>query len=353
MINKTLALTLISTSLLAAACGTDTSTDHIDPGPDAAVIEPPVGRSVIETCIAGGGQLRQAWATGNQHGAVTSITVTGTTVVLGSTDGSVKQWKVAASPSYGTSFDNGESGRPVTHALAVGSDGTVLGADASGAVSEWKLSDASPMRTTPVTTAALAAIAVDAGAKRVATGGGTDIHVVDRVARTTSPKLTTTMWDVDALAFGTGDLLITAGHWYSTPMIERRDAASPDAVADSWNDRGTQGHVRAVAVTADGKRVVAAGDGFVAVFDAANLAAGPLSFTAVPAHNAVGLVLLSGNELFATAGTEGTVQLWKAANAEHVATVNVPTPIGLGVDHPGAQLFTAGPDGMLRSLGCR
>jgi WD40 repeat protein len=106
-------------------------------------------------------------------------------------------------------------------------------------------------------------------------------------------------------------------------------------------------------VSSDGKRVIAAGDGFVAVFDAANLAAGPLSFTAVPAHEAVGVVLLSGNELFATAGSEGTVQLWKAANAEHVATVNVAAPIGLGVDHPGAQLFTAGPDGMLRALACR
>ena len=343
---------LICTSLLAA-CGTDTSTLPPDPGPDAAIIEPPVGRSVIETCIAGGGQLAQAWATGNQHGPVTSIAVTGTTVVLGSTDGSVKQWKVAAAPSYGTSFDNGESGRPATHALAVASDGTVLGADVSGAVSEWKLSDASPMRTTPVTSAALSAIAVDAGAKRVATGGATDIHVVDRVAHTTSPKLTTTMWDVDAIAFGTGDLLITAGHWYSTPMIERRDAASPAAVIDSWNDQAKQGHVRAVAVSADGKRVFAAGDGFVAVFDATDLAAGPLSFTAVPGHDAVGLVLLSGNELFATAGSDGTVQLWRAANAEHVSTVTVTASIGLGVDHPGAQLFTAGPDGMLRALSCR
>ena len=333
---------------LLAACGND-GAGPIEPGPDAAI--EPISRSPIEACIANGGALAQKWATGNQHGAVTSLTVTGTTVVLGSEDGSVKQWAVSATPSYGTSFDNGESGRPVTRALAVASDDTVLGADASGALGEWRLSDAKPMRTTAVTTVPLVALAVDAGANHVAVGGGTDIRVVDRAANTTSPKLTTTLWDVDALAFG-ATALFTAGHFYSTPQIERRDAAAPTEVVDRWNDQAKTGHVRAIAVSRDGAHLLAGGDGFIAILDAANLAAGPIAFVPAEGHNVIGLVALSGNELFATAGSEGSVQLWKVTG-EHVATLAVAAPVGLGVDKPGAQLFTSGADGQLRALTCK
>ncbi|MEO7095998.1 MAG: WD40 repeat domain-containing protein, partial [Polyangiales bacterium] len=305
MIRSTLRFAFTTT--LLAACGNDGAGPPVDP-PDAAI--EPITRSPIEACIAGGGALAPQWATGNQHGAVTSLTVTGTTVVLGSEDGSVKQWAVAAAPSYGTSFDTGESGRPVTQALAVASDGTVLGADASGALGEWRLSDAKPMRTTPITTVPLIALAVDAGANHVAVGGGTDIRVVDRAAGTTSPKLVTTLWGLDALAFD-ATALFTAGHNYSTPQVERRDGASPIEVVDRWNDQTKQGHVRAIAVSRDGAHLFAGGDGFVAVLDAANLAAGPIAFVPAEGHSVIGLVALSGNELFATAGSEGTVQLWK------------------------------------------
>ena len=344
----TLRLTLFA---LLAACGTDGGTTTIDPQPDAPEQPPPASRSAIETCIAGGGALAQAWATGNQHGAVTSIVVTGTTVVLGSEDGSVKQWKVASSPSYGTSFDNGETGRPVSNALAVSADGAVVGADASGAVSEWRLSDAKPMKTTPVIAAPLVAVAVDGG--KVATGAGTDMRVVDRASGTASEKLETTLWDLHALSFGHGGALYTAGHNYGTPQVERRVAASPVAVVDRWSDLTKDGHVRAIAVSADGTRLYAGGDGFVAVLDAQDLAAGPIAFTPAAGHTAVGVVALSGKELFATAGSEGTVQLWNAATGAHVTTVTVAAPIGLGVDAPGEKLYTAGPDGQLRAIVCR
>lgn len=336
---------------LLAACGTDGKTTTIDPLVDAPEQPPPATRSAIEVCIAGGGALAQAWATGNQHGAVTSIVVTGTTVVLGSEDGSVKQWKVASSPSYGTSFDTGETGRPVSNALAVSADGAVIGADASGAVSEWRLSDAKPMKTTPVIAAPLVAVAVDGG--QVATGAGTDLRVVDRASGAASPKLETTLWDLHALSFGFGGALFTAGHNYGTPQIERRDAAAPVAVVDRWSDLTKEGHVRAFAVSADGTRVFAGGDGFVAVLDARNLAAGPLAFTPAAGHTAVGVVALSGTELFATAGSEGTVQLWNAVTGVHVTTASVAAPIGLGVDAPGEQLYTAGSDGQLRAISCR
>ena len=75
--------------VLVAACGTDGSQ-----------IDPPIEASAIESCLAAGGSLRQLWATSNQHGPVTSIAVGGSTIVLGSADGSVKQWDVdGSSPS--------------------------------------------------------------------------------------------------------------------------------------------------------------------------------------------------------------------------------------------------------------
>src|SRR5438093_12793866 len=98
-----------ATSLVLLGCGTDPNSGDDTP-------RPPGPRSAIESCIASGGQLAELWSTSNQHGAVRSIAVSGSTVVLGSEDGSVKQWSVTgADPSYGTRFaDEG----PIVSALA-------------------------------------------------------------------------------------------------------------------------------------------------------------------------------------------------------------------------------------------
>ena len=37
-----------------------------------------------------------------------------------------------------------------------------------------------------------------------------------------APRCTTTLWGVNSIAYGTGEELFTAGHWYGVPMIERR-----------------------------------------------------------------------------------------------------------------------------------
>jgi hypothetical protein len=67
---------------------------------------------------------------------------------------------------------------------------------------------------------------------------------------------------------------------------------------------------------------------------------------------AAGVALLAGNELFATIGRAGDVQLWRTATAEHVATVSAPAGAGIGADHDGAHLFTSGPDGLLHAFAC-
>src|SRR5688572_14687825 len=152
--------------LFAAACGTDG-------GQDDPPIDPPIDTepSAIERCLSSGGSLRQLWATSNQHGPVTSIAVGGSTIVLGSADGSVKQWDVdGSSPSYGTPFldDTGV----VVDAIAFSSDGQVLGADREGRLSEWRLSDARAMRTIPIADVPLEVVAVSEHAEQAAVARG-------------------------------------------------------------------------------------------------------------------------------------------------------------------------------------
>ena len=86
--------------LVCGACGTNPSGG----GGGDDVIDPPIHVSAIERCVLDGGSVRELWSVGNQHGPVTAI-VAGSLVVLGSQDGSVKQWSVDGDePSYGTPF---------------------------------------------------------------------------------------------------------------------------------------------------------------------------------------------------------------------------------------------------------
>ena len=135
--------------VIVSACGTDGST--VDPPiVDPPIVEPPVV-SVIGRCLADGGQVRQLWATSNQHGPVTSIAVGGSTIVLGSADGSVKIWNVnGSSPSYGTPFLDDTGVVVDALAFAFGADGQVFGGDRDGRLSEWRVADPSTMRTIPV-----------------------------------------------------------------------------------------------------------------------------------------------------------------------------------------------------------
>ncbi len=346
-VSNKLGLGVVWMMLSGAACAGDGSLVE-DPQ------DPPIERSAFETCVAGGGRVAEQWSTSNLRGAVTALAVGDSTVVLASQDGSVKQWRIGGDPSYGTTFSD-EDG-PVIGALAISSDGFVLGADRQGSLHEWRLSDARPMKTTPIAEIAFASVAISAQADRVAVSSGVegaDIRIVERASGAVIGPLTTELWGVTSVAFGRGELLVTAGHWYGVPLIERRAGTSPDLVIEEWRDQSIQGHVRAVAIDPSATRVVAAGDGFVAVLDATALAAGPLALIRVPEHRAIGVVMLPGGELFATAGAEGTVRVWKLATAELVTTVAISTPVGIGTDPRGGQLFTSGADGILRSVACR
>jgi hypothetical protein len=134
-------------------------------------------------------------------------------------------------------------------------------------------------------------------------------------------------------------------------MVERRDAAEPDVVIDSYLQEGRTGQLLSNADDRAGTRLVVGGYNLVAVLDPAALAAGPVAFTPVDLHEPIATVLL-GRDLFATAGREGTLRVW-SGSAEPMQSLAIPTPVGLGLDGAGATLFTSGPDGLLHAFGCR
>lgn len=336
----------IALGVVLIGCGTDSKK-----GPGTSET-----RSVIETCVDGGGNVSELWSTSNLHGAVMSIVVGGSTIVLGSNDGSVKQWSVSgasADPTYGTPF--AEVDVPI-YALAIGSDGKLVGADQLGRLDEWQMANAQATSATNVDEYPLAALALSPDARQAAVATGLsspNMWLVDRTSGTVSAKLTTGLWGVSSFAFG-GGALFSAGHFYGSPMVERRAVDAPTTVTSSWKaSEQIEGRVNAIALDRDATTLVAVGDGFVAVLPTDDLSAGPTAITTGTNHMAVGVALLSGNELFATIGRDGDVQLWKTATAEHVATIAAPAGVGIGADESGEHLFTSGSDGLLHAFACQ
>jgi hypothetical protein len=312
------------------------------------MVDPPPGETVIERCLAGGGTLQQLWATSNQHGPVSSIAVGGEIVVLGSLDGSVKQWTTGGtSPIYGVPFEDDTGIVVDALAFAHGADHEVAGVDRNGRFSEWRVADSSPMRTLPVVTdGALTAVAISERQAAIARGPESpEVRVIDRSSGEISAPLTTQLWGATSIAFS-GDALYTAGHWYGVPEIERRSAAAPDAVIEEWRENAQQGQVKAIAV--DGEHLAAAGDNFIAILDPEAIA-GEKTLVPVEGHAAIGVALLT--EMVVTVGHEGTLRTW-SMTGEPLATLQIPEPIGIGRDADGATLFTSGPDGMLHAFGC-
>jgi len=337
--------------VLAAACGVDGGTEP--PIVDPPIVDPPVA-SAIGRCLAEGGALKQLWATSNQHGPVTSIAVGGSTIVLGSADGSVKIWNVnGSSPSYGTPFldDTGI----VVDAIAFADDGQVFGGDRQGRLSEWRLADSETMRTIPVGEDPLETIALSPDGSQAAVGAGPlspAVRIINRANGAVGAPLPTTLWGVRSIAYGTGGELFTAGHWYGVPMIERRSIDEATEVVDEWKVMSMTGHVHGIAVDSAVTRLAAAGDDFVGVFDPHALETGVSIIRPVVGHRAIDVALL-GTDVVASAGEEGTLRLWSATTVEPLAQLEIPEPVGLGVSGDGATLFTSGPDGILRAFGCR
>lgn len=325
--------------LLMAACGSTSGDDGVDP---------PLGElSAIERCVLGGSSLAEAWSVGNRRGPITSI-VADSLIVVGSADGSVKQWTPDGDdPSYGVPFS---TQGPEVAALALTSEGTIVSAAKPGAITEWRLSDATQTTTMTIADTSLSTVSVRADNAQIVVGTSAgEVFAIDR-ATSERVQLSSYLWSAHAVRHD-GSVLLTAGHDYGTPRVEQRDAASPVAIVDAWSDISRTGHIRGLD-SKDGV-IVAAGDGLVAVLAAGQLQAGPLAISELTAHQAIGVVMLPGGELFATAGSEGTLRLWKTADASLVATLPIAPAAGLARNRDGSQLYTAGPDGRVHGFGCR
>jgi hypothetical protein len=68
---------------------------------------------------------------------------------------------------------------------------------------------------------------------------------------------------------------------------------------------------------------------------------------------ATGATMLPGGALFATAGSDGSLRIWKSGTAEQVAKLAIPPAIGIARDATGTRLYTSGADGRLHAYGCK
>ncbi len=340
---------LLLVTTFALGCGKELV--EPDPvAPDAPGSTPQL--TALEQCAINGGTPSQQFMSNNLHGPVTSITVHGSTVILGSEDKSVKQWTVGSAAIYGQPFT--QDAGSVVGALAHTRANDILGADGAGVLHRWTLAIAASDEAMTISANPLVAVGVNSNNSRAAVGERDvpNMRVIDLDTGTVSAPVTTTLWGVTSFAFSDADLLLDAGHNYNTPQIERRSVAAPMTVVDQWNDQTLGGAIRAIALDPAGTTLVAVGDGMVMTFDPMNLAAGPTTTTLVPEHLAVGVVLLGGRTHFVTVGSEGTLRVWAVATGALVKTVTIPTPIGIGADSDGTQVYTSGPDGFLHSYGC-
>jgi hypothetical protein len=314
--------------------------------------------SVIETCVASGGQLAEVWSASNQHGPVVSLAATDSSIVLDSMDGSVKQWLLAdgfADPMYGAPF--AEAGVPL-NAIALSSDGDLVGVDQLGRLDTWSEADPQMLHASPLDDMPLTAIGLSEDAAYAAATSGRglgltmpSIWLVDRAAGTVSDRLPTVLQGVSAFAFS-GDAVFTAGFFYGTPVVERRNLAAPATVTSVWESE-MSGNVNAMALDREANSLIAVGDGFVVVLPADDPKAGPTAVANPTNHAAVAVALLPGGDLFATVGVDGGLQLWRTSTAERVATIDAPGAVGIGVDRSGEHLFTSGADGLLHAFACR
>jgi WD40 repeat protein len=355
---------MVPLALGCAGEGTDDDDDVIgDDDDDDDVVQ----GAAIERCAAGGGTLGEGWAVNNLHGPTRTLIASGEVIVLSSDDGALKQWTVGTGETSGP----GELppvehtyGRPfvdtndlMVTAIAFAPDGNIAAGDALGGLREFRVSDSTPTGTDmDLGEEVMTSVAISADGATMVTSDASyagNVHVIDRASREAVGPLTTHLWGVMVVALSS-ESLYTAGDWYGVPEIERRDLSDPDAVVDTYqfDDDIFLGDVRAVAIDEDETVLVVAGDRFVAVFDPADLAAGPLAITEAANHVAVGVVVGSTGAAFATAGSEGTVRLWDTATAEEVGNLVVPTPTGIAGDAAGNRLFTSGPDGRVRAFVC-
>jgi WD40 repeat protein len=347
-------------SIVAACGGGPLGGDDL---PDAGEL----ARDGLDRCADDGVRLELVWSVDNLHDAIVSMAVAPDgTVVLGTADGVVKQWDVGVDagdaprddgrPGYGSPLSD-EPG-PAVRALAIGTGGdVVVGGDDDGGLRRWHVPGADLIGAVPLDSGSVTAVAAASAGQVVVAddrfGGG--IRVVDLATGGTGSVFQTALWGVTTLAVQ-GDALYTAGHDYGLAAVERRVLAAPVDPVDTWDafvvdPASRYGWTHAVAVTRDGAWVAAAGERFVVILAADDLAAGPVTELALDdgAH-AIAFTPSGRHVAFAT---PAGVSLRTRDLAVEVAAAELPGVTAVALDPSGDRLLVGAADGRLRAYACR
>lgn len=335
-----------------------------NPGaPDAGT--PPVA-GALAACVDNG--FVGLWDVSNLHGPIGTMALSDNGVLaVASLDGSLKQWVVGMSaeeaplpagrPSYGTTFV--DEGNPVGAIAFTHDAGMLLGGDETGTVYQWQASDSALMSTHPLGDQPVVALAVapdDAEVVLADASFAGNLRVWTRASGAVSDALTTELWSVAALRYTAGGSgFVVAGEWYGVYSIEHWDSANLSAPAHRWTtDELVNGKLHAVALSADGTYVYAAGTNDVLVFDSSDFSLGPIARATVPGGELNAVVATAGYVV--TTGADGMLRMFvhdaAAGTLTEVAGTTITQPVGLAVDASGKRLLSAGGDGRVRALGC-
>lgn len=336
--------------LVLGACASES--DPGDPDPDVEL-------TVLDACLAGGGQLVPVTEIDNNvlvaHGEITAMSFAASgQIALASTDGAIKLWSIrdrtagtiAPDLDYDAAF--GEENPPIG-ALAYGPDaGWIASGRDSGEVALWDPATGARLEGVAPSEAPVAAIDVTADGSSVAIAQAAEIRTWSPGAAASEP-LQTGLWGVAAVRYLPDGRLVTAGHYYETPEVEVRLASSLE-VEWSWNGDPRAGWVRDLALSPDGGRLAAGGDGFVWLLD---LDAAELEPVVVDVPGALVSIAFSpgGEHLFAT-DDAGQLRILSARDGTEISGPAGSGAVAVRSQPQYDQIVLAEANGIVRFLGC-
>ena len=335
-----------------------------EPAPEPPPEPPPPRTSPLAACADPAVALTPRWQVDNLHAPVTAIATSGATLVVGSADGAVKLWHLSTTgaierrPGYGTPLR--EAGTTVA-ALAATADGALAAVDLDGAAAAWRL-DGTPLggadfavRSRPLgaaldPSASILAIAAEDPRAQLA--------VFDVAAGTARPASPTWLWHTTTAAV-TAERVVAVGDWYGCPAIEARPRGELTTTFywDDCNGAGgtnRQGWFRALAVTADGRGAIAAGDRVLARFDLDDLTAGPRAVATVDV-DLRRVVILEADGLLVTLGGTGdgtALTWWRLDDLVPVRTEPVEADVDLAVEPTTGVAILVAASGVITGLAC-
>lgn len=335
---------------MATACG----------GADGGGDDPGVASSQLDVCLGGGGALAETTRVDNNvltaHGDVTAVAFAASgQMALGSTDGAIKLWSIRAEAQgtiapdldYDAAF--GEDAPPA-RALAYGPGAAWIASGRDGGVVElWEPTTGALMDGATWSESAVTALDVAPdGAMLAVAHEGAEMHLW-APGELPGARLDTGLWDTTSVRYLPDGRMVTAGHFYLTPMVELR--AADGAVVWTWNDELRQGWVRDVAVSPDGDHLAAAGDEVLLLFD---LAAGdPSAPLVIEVEGALASAAYSpGGEHVVAVDAAGAVRVFDAASGAELTGMPAAGIAAVRAQPAYDQLVAFERGGIVRMLGC-